>query len=145
MLLETIFRLLVLWGALTLLSREFQQGELNVDVDEVDAAKILSKWVQDRWDGRWGINITDELVEIIENSRATEKLSTVKDAAHHLHHRGGVIIGDVVGLGKSWQQESDWQYNAFNELISNTHKDEKILIFKQFSDLPVSFVEIDWG
>jgi len=27
--------------------------------------------------------------------------SAVKVAAHHLHHRGGVIIGDVVGLGKT--------------------------------------------
>jgi superfamily II DNA or RNA helicase len=28
--------------------------------------------------------------------------SAVKVAAHHLHHRGGVIIGDVVGLGKTY-------------------------------------------
>ena len=27
--------------------------------------------------------------------------SAVKVAAHHLNKRGGVVIGDVVGLGKS--------------------------------------------
>jgi len=118
-----------------------KQGELNVDVVEQDAAVKLSKWFQDRWNNRWSIDITNELIEIVDESWASEKIippyyiylktayhlssearagisefslskrfreelfeyqaNAVKVAAHHLHKRGGVIIGDVVGLGKT--------------------------------------------
>jgi len=117
------------------------QGELNVDVVEQDAALKLSKWFQDRWVDRWSIDISKELIEILDESWAGEReippyhiylktayhlasearagmteftlanrfqqelfpfqVSAVKIAAHHLHKRGGVIIGDVVGLGKT--------------------------------------------
>lgn len=118
-----------------------QQGELNVDVVEQDAALKLSKWFQDRWENRWSIDITSELIDILDESWASEKerppyhiylktayhlssearaglseysiskrfsqdllefqANAVKVAAHHLNKRGGVIIGDVVGLGKT--------------------------------------------
>lgn len=118
-----------------------KQGELNVDVLEQDAAIKLSKWFNDRWEDRWCIDISNELVEIIDTSWAAEKLyspyhiylkiayhlstearfginefkiprvfqnellefqqKAVLIAAHHLHKRDGVIIGDVVGLGKT--------------------------------------------
>jgi superfamily II DNA or RNA helicase len=117
------------------------QGELNVDVLDHDAGHKLSMWFEDRWNDRWCINISDELVSIIEESWAREKLispyhiyikiayhlsqearsglsefripkdfgnrlfefqtAAVKIAAHHLNKRGGVLIGDVVGLGKT--------------------------------------------
>ncbi len=118
-----------------------KQGELNVDVLEQDAANKLFKWFQDRWKNRWSIDISNELVTILDESWASEKeippyyiylktayhlssearagisefslpkkfqeelfpyqANAVKVAAHHLHKRGGVIIGDVVGLGKT--------------------------------------------
>lgn len=117
------------------------QGELNIDVLDHDAANKLSKWFEDRWNDRWCIDISNELVTIIEESWAREDLvppyhiyvkmayhlaeearsgllefriprdfgnklfdyqtAAVKIAAHHLNKRGGVIIGDVVGLGKT--------------------------------------------
>jgi SNF2 family DNA or RNA helicase len=117
------------------------QGELNIDVLDHDAAAKLSNWFNDRWDDRWCIDITDELIQIIEESWAREDLippyhiyikmayhlsqeareglsefriprefqdvlfefqsAAVKIAAHHLHKRNGVLIGDVVGLGKT--------------------------------------------
>jgi superfamily II DNA or RNA helicase len=117
------------------------QGELNVDVLEQDAAKKLSNWFCDRWIDRGCIDISQELIEIIDNSWASEKpvlpyhiylkiayhlsqearaglsefriskqfqqellpfqQNAVKIAAHHLNKRGGVMIGDVVGLGKT--------------------------------------------
>ncbi|MEZ4618062.1 MAG: phospholipase D-like domain-containing protein [Caldilineaceae bacterium] len=116
-------------------------GELNVDVTDHDAAQKLAHWFNDRWDDRWCIDISDELVEIIEESWAREELippyyiylkmayhlsqearaglsefaippefsdtlfefqtAAVKIAARHLNQRGGVLIGDVVGLGKT--------------------------------------------
>lgn len=41
------------------------------------------------------------LSKIFEKTLLPYQQSAVKVAAHHLHKRGGVIIGDVVGLGKT--------------------------------------------
>ncbi|MEO0075475.1 MAG: helicase-related protein [candidate division WOR-3 bacterium] len=118
-----------------------KQGELNIDVMDQDAAQKLATWFNDRWNDRWCIDITKELIEIIDNSWAADRLvspyhvylkmayhlsrearaginefklpkvfqnellefqqKAVLVAAHHLHKRGGVVIGDVVGLGKT--------------------------------------------
>ena len=117
------------------------QGELNVDVLDHDAALKLKEWFEDRWNDRYCVDITDELLQIIEESWAREDLippyyiylkmayhlshearasltefripkvfgnrlfdfqaAAVKIAAHHLNNRNGVLIGDVVGLGKT--------------------------------------------
>jgi SNF2 family DNA or RNA helicase len=117
------------------------QGELNVDVLDHDAGVKLAKWFEDRWSDRWCVDISAELVQIIEQSWAREvpippfhiyvkiayhlsqearaglsefrippefghrlfdyQVAAVKIAAHHLNKRGGVLIGDVVGLGKT--------------------------------------------
>ncbi len=117
------------------------QGELNVDVLEQDAAKKLADWFDRRWNSRWCIDITNELIEVIENSWAREEMikpynvymkmayhlsqearngisdfklprefqkelldfqqKAVLIASQHLHKRNGVIVGDVVGLGKT--------------------------------------------
>ncbi len=118
-----------------------QQGELNVDVLDHDACNKLAAWFEDRWNDHWCLDISDELVRIIEESWAREtpippyhiyvkmayhlsqeartglsefriprdfgkklfefQTAAVKIAAHHLNKRGGVLIGDVVGLGKT--------------------------------------------
>jgi len=118
-----------------------QQGELNVDVLDLDACQKLAKWFEDRWNDRWCVDISDELVHILSESWAREEplppyyiyikmayhlshearaglsefriprdfgqklfefqTAAVKIAAHHLNKRGGVLIGDVVGLGKT--------------------------------------------
>lgn len=117
------------------------QGELNIDVVDADACEKLEDWFEDRWNDRWCIDISKELIEIIEQSWAREEpilpyhiyikmayhlsqearagltefqiprefqgklfefqTAAVKIAAHHLNRRGGVLIGDVVGLGKT--------------------------------------------
>ena len=51
-----------------------KQGELNVDVLEQDAALKLAKWFNDRWTDQWCIDISKELIEIIDNSWAAERL-----------------------------------------------------------------------
>ena len=117
------------------------QGELNVDVMDHDATEKLHVWFQSRWDDRYSIDITDELIEIIDECWATDRLvdpflihlklayhlsrdaraglvefglpesmqkkllayqsAAVKITARNLLSRGGAIIGDVVGLGKT--------------------------------------------
>ena len=118
-----------------------KQGELNVDVLDHDACDKLAAWFEDRWNDKWCIDISKELVDILETSWARSKplppyhiylkmayhlaqearaglsefqipkdfgnrlfefqKAAVKIAAHHLNKRGGVLIGDVVGLGKT--------------------------------------------
>lgn len=118
-----------------------KQGELNIDVLDADACTKLARWFEERWNDHWCIDISDDLVKVIEESWArlepippyhiyakiayhlsqearaglTEfripsdfgnklfefQKAAVKIAAHHLNKRGGVVIGDVVGLGKT--------------------------------------------
>lgn len=118
-----------------------KQGELNVDVIDHDAATKLAGWFEDRWTDRFSVDITEELITVIEQSWAREipippyyiylkmayalsqeartgiaeevlperfekdlfpfQKDAVKISARHLKERGGVLIGDVVGLGKT--------------------------------------------
>jgi superfamily II DNA or RNA helicase len=117
------------------------QGELNIDVPDKDATTKLEKWFNDRWNDHFCLDISEDLIKIIDNSWAREDLvppywiyldmayhlsqeaqagmsqfavptdfrkklflfqsAAVQIAAHHLDKRGGVLIGDVVGLGKT--------------------------------------------
>lgn len=118
-----------------------KQGELNIDAMDQDASSKLAKWFDDRWNDTKCIDITEELIKIIDESWAGDRpvkpfhiylkiayhlsrearagmseyklprifqnelldfqQKAVLVAAHHLHKRGGVMIGDVVGLGKT--------------------------------------------
>jgi len=117
------------------------QGELNIDVLDHDATQKLANWFESRWNDRFCIDISEELIQIIEESWAREtpippyhiyikmayhlaeearaglsefgiprefkdrlfefQEAAVRIAAHHVHKRNGVLIGDVVGLGKT--------------------------------------------
>lgn len=118
-----------------------EQGELNIDVVEQDAAHKLHTWFNERWNDPFALDISDDLAHLIESSWAREECvapylvylkmayhlceearqgerdfklpqvfhgmlldfqaAAVSLAAHHLHRRGGVLLGDVVGLGKT--------------------------------------------
>lgn len=120
-----------------------KQGELNAEFGDSDSAEKLSHWFDDRWEDKFSLDITKELIEIIDNSWAGDKeispyyiylktayhlseearsgikgfvipnefkndlfdfqQTAVKIAAQHLNNekRGGAMIGDVVGLGKT--------------------------------------------
>jgi hypothetical protein len=49
-----------------------KQGELNVDVMDHDSCQKLSKWFQDRWTDKWCLDISKEIIEIIDQSWARE-------------------------------------------------------------------------
>jgi Helicase conserved C-terminal domain/PLD-like domain len=51
------------------------QGELNVDVLDHDACAKLAAWFEERWEDRFCLDITEELVEVIETSWAREELT----------------------------------------------------------------------
>jgi len=47
-----------------------KQGELNIDVLDHDACDKLAQWFENRWDDRFCLDISKELVEIINSSWA---------------------------------------------------------------------------
>jgi superfamily II DNA or RNA helicase len=138
------------------------QGELNVDVVEGDACQKLAAWFEDRWQDRWCLDISAQLIEIIEQSWAREQLippyhiylkmayhlsqearaglneftvprefgnklfdyqaAAVRLAARHLNQRGGVLIGDVVGLGKTLMA------TALAKIFENVYRLETLII-----------------
>ena len=115
------------------------QGELNVDVLEHDATEKLQRWFDDRWKEKLCLDISKELIQVIDESWVTQEKpyhiylkiayhlsqeartgiseyriprefgdrlfdfqsAAVRIAAQHVNKRGGVLIGDVVGLGKT--------------------------------------------
>lgn len=120
-----------------------RQGELNAEFANEDETSKFYSWFQDRWEDRYCIDITKELINVIDNSWASDQdippyyiylkiayhlseearngikefvltpefrnelfdfqQNAVKIAARHLNNdkRGGAMIGDVVGLGKT--------------------------------------------
>jgi len=119
------------------------QGELNAGLGDSDHVAKLANWFDDRWNDKLCLDITDDLIDAIDNSWAADKVippyyiylktayhlsaearagikeftlphefrtdlfefqqTAVKIAARHLNSdkRGGAMIGDVVGLGKT--------------------------------------------
>ena len=51
-----------------------RQGELNIDVLDHDACNKLARWFEDRWNDRWCIDISDDLIKVVEQSWAREEL-----------------------------------------------------------------------
>lgn len=138
------------------------QGELNIDVVDQDACQKLAQWFEDRWEDRFCVDISQELLAIIDESWAREELvppyhiylkiayhlaeeareglsefriprdfenqlfefqiAAVKIAAHHLNKRGGVLIGDVVGLGKTLMA------TALARIFEDDHNLETLII-----------------
>lgn len=118
-----------------------KQGELNTEVTDYDACQKLKQWFEERWEDRWCLDITEDLIEVINESWARKDMLTpyelylkiayhlaqearagliefklprefedtlldfqaaaVRIAARHLNKREGVLLGDVVGLGKT--------------------------------------------
>ncbi|MBP5365165.1 MAG: helicase [Bacteroidales bacterium] len=120
-----------------------KQAELDSDIENDRDTEALAQWFDDRWNDRFCIDITQELIKIIDSSWASEvpirpyyiylktayhlsedarngikeftltqefrnelfdfQQTAVKIAARHLNSekRGGAMIGDVVGLGKT--------------------------------------------
>ncbi len=138
------------------------QGELNIDVIEGDACQKLADWFEARWKDRWSLDISEQLIEIIEESWASPDLippyhiylkiayhlsqearaglneftvphefgnklfdyqsAAVQLAARHLTQRDGVLIGDVVGLGKTLMA------TALAKIFENVYRLETLII-----------------
>ena len=49
-----------------------QQGELNAEFSDSDSAQKLANWFDDRWNDRFCLDLTEELIHIIDESWAGE-------------------------------------------------------------------------
>jgi superfamily II DNA or RNA helicase len=117
-----------------------QNGELNLEETDREQAEELAKWFKEKWEDVYSVDLTDDLINILENSwvnneqprprsvhlRLAYELSrearsgksldipkklldemmpwqedAVRIATRILEQRGLVVIGDVVGLGKT--------------------------------------------
>lgn len=114
------------------------QGELTVDNPDPQNVAFLREWFHDQWEQRSTVDITQELIELLEHGwtrMATPyeiylkmvfhlsqdvitgtryripadirrdlldfQVAAVQLATRHVETRGGALLGDVVGLGKS--------------------------------------------
>lgn len=113
--------------------------ELNIEVSDKDATQKLAGWFDDRWDDRFSLPITTEIIDLIAESWAGEQPTpfevylkvchelshdvragigyvlprsmqellldyqetAVRTLARRIVRRGGTMLGDVVGLGKT--------------------------------------------
>ncbi|MFI5734019.1 helicase-related protein [Kribbella sp. NPDC051587] len=118
----------------------YRNLELNIDVVDAQATERLSGWFEDRWSAPFSLKITAEIIDLIEDSWASERQPTpyevylkvchslsedaregmgyvlppsmqnllldyqetaVRTLARRIVRRGGTMLGDVVGLGKT--------------------------------------------
>ena len=114
--------------------------ELNIDVQDSDATNKLATWFDERWTDRFSLDITAEIIDLIEQSWADDSQPTpfevylkvchslsqdardgmgyvlpksmsdllldyqesaVRTLSRRIVRRGGTMLGDVVGLGKT--------------------------------------------
>ena len=118
-----------------------RNGELNAEFGDPDDGRKFDKWFTDRWNDAFSLDITSDLVAILDECWASENKPTpyeiylkimyllsrearggvsefhlphpfdtdlyefqktaVKLVLRHLKKRGGAMLGDVVGLGKT--------------------------------------------
>lgn len=118
----------------------FNNLELNIDVADQDPNQKLAQWFVDRWNDKYSLAITKEIIELIEESWSGEQqaspfevylkvchalsqdardglgyvlpksmqdllldyqVTAVRTLARRIVRRGGTMLGDVVGLGKT--------------------------------------------
>jgi superfamily II DNA or RNA helicase len=114
--------------------------ELNIDVQDSDANNKVAEWFEARWNDRFSLPITAEIIQLISESWAANQQPTpfevylkvchslsqdardglgyvlpnsmrtllldyqesaVRTLARRIVRRGGTMLGDVVGLGKT--------------------------------------------
>ncbi len=118
----------------------FNNLELNIDVADQDPNQKVARWFEDRWNDKYSLPITKEIIELIEESWSGSEQATpfevylkvchslsqdardglgyvlpksmqdllldyqvtaVRTLARRIVRRGGTMLGDVVGLGKT--------------------------------------------
>jgi hypothetical protein len=90
-----------------------KQGELNVDVLEHHAAERLCQWFDDRWSERWALDVSKDLVDLIESSWAREEaippFHIYLNIAYHLSTEARAGLSQVSSMARSPTFEIGWR------------------------------------
>jgi superfamily II DNA or RNA helicase len=105
------------------------QGELNADFADSDHVDKLTAWFDDRWNDRFCIDITKELIEIIDESWAGDKIIPpyyiYLKAAYHLSQEARSGIKEFT-LAPEFQRDLfDFQQNAVKIAAKNLNNDKR--------------------
>jgi superfamily II DNA or RNA helicase len=105
------------------------QGELNADFADSDHVDKLTSWFDERWNDRFCIDITKELIEIIDESWAGDKIIPpyyiYLKAAYHLSQEARSGIKEFT-LAPEFQHDLfDFQQNAVKIAAKNLNNDKR--------------------
>lgn len=104
-------------------------GELNADFIDSDHAKKLADWFDDRWNDRMCLDITDQLIEIIDNSWAGEKVIPpyyiYLKAAYHLSQEARSGIKEFELSPEFRAKLFDFQQNAVKIAAKYLNNDKR--------------------
>lgn len=106
-----------------------KQGELNAEFGDSDCAEKLANWFDDRWNDRFCLDITEELIRIIDESWAGEQeippYYIFLKTAYHLSQDARNGIKEFT-LSPEFQRELfDFQQTAVKIAAKNLNNDKR--------------------
>lgn len=106
-----------------------KQGELNAEFGDSDCAEKLAKWFDDRWNDRFCLDITEELIKIIDESWAGEKeippYYIYLKTAYHLSQDARNGIKEFTLSPEFKRELFDFQQTAVKIAAKNLNNDKR--------------------
>lgn len=106
-----------------------KQGELNAEFADSDSAQKLSQWFDDRWDDRFCLDITDELIKIIDESWAGQTeippYYIYLKTAYHLSQEARNGIKEFTLSPEFKRELFDFQQTAVKIAAKNLNNDKR--------------------
>ncbi len=106
-----------------------KQGELNAEFADSDSAQKLADWFDDRWNDRFCLDITDELISIIDESWAGEQVIPpyyiYLKTAYHLSQEARSGIKEFTLTPEFRRELFDFQQNAVKIAAKNLNNDKR--------------------
>ena len=106
-----------------------KQGELNAEFGDSDCAEKLANWFDDRWNDRFCLDITEELIQIIDESWAGEKeippYYIYLKTAYHLSQDARNGIKEFTLSPEFRRELFDFQQTAVKIAAKNLNNDKR--------------------
>lgn len=106
-----------------------KQGELNAEFADSDSAKKLADWFDDRWNDRFCLDITEELIRIIDESWAGETdippYYIYLKTAYHLSQDARNGIKEFTLTPEFQRELFDFQQTAVKIAAKNLNNDKR--------------------
>lgn len=106
-----------------------KQGELNAEFGDSDSANKLSNWFDDRWNDKYCLDITNELIQIIDDSWAGEKeippYYIFLKTAYHLSQDARNGVAEFTLSPEFKKELFDFQQTAVKIAAKNLNNDKR--------------------